>query len=277
MSYRRRILTALASQQYIYMELKAGTTSLSFRAMLNGETNWSTKTSGQDFDIISDDVNNPWCKWYIPRGRKLRRLQVTPTYTNSNLIGVRFSTSFDFSGVVSWANCFEAGQGTASIEYVDNIQFNPEATAFGYAFRYGSNTLKRITFKPGVVSTTANATTINRMFHICSKDIFGGDLSWLSVKQGCDTTYWNTTGNFLPGTTNYKVITAIGDLYGSISFQYHPITLDSAIVVLNALKPVTTSETLTFHSTTWSRIQASPEALALVAAKEADGWTIVSA
>lgn len=277
MSYRRRIISELSqNRQYILIESKTGVTGWQFRVRLDG-SDWQYITAGTDFKLY-DDGAKCFGKWYVPFGKKVTQMQFASSQTGANVIGLRFSDGFDFTHINSFASCFAAQYNTtAIIQYVDNIQFPPQCTSFSYMFRYLTNSLRRITLKKGVVNSTIGATTINRMFHLCNYNLFDGDLSWLSVKEGCDTANWNTGSTFLPGETNERIITAIGDIYGSISFQYHKLALSSAIVVLNAMKQPTSPQTLTFSTLTWSKIQNSPEASALVAQRESEGWTFAQA
>lgn len=265
-----------ANQQYILIESKPGVTGWQFRVRLDGST-WQYITAGTDFKLYDDGVHC-FGKWYVPFGKKVTRFQFASSITGGNVLGLRFSEGFDFTSIDSFDSCFASQDNTtAFLQYIDNIQFPPQCTSFRYAFRYLTNSLRRITLKKGVVNSTIGATTINRMFHLCNYNYFNGDLSWLSVQEGCDTAYWNTGSTFLPGETNERIITAIGDIYGSISFQYHQLALSSAIVVLNAMKQPTSSQTLTFSTLTWTKIQQSAEALALVAQRESEGWTFAQA
>ena len=278
--FRRHIMAKLAqqeaNQEYILIESKTGVTGWQFRVRLDG-SDWQYITAGTDFSLDDDGVKC-FGKWYVPVGKKVTQIQFSATVTGANVLGIQFSDGFDFTSIDRFDSGFAAVSAeTAFIQYVDNIQFPPQCTTFRYMFRYLTNSLRRITFKKGVVNSTIGATTIERMFHLCNYNFFDGDLSWLSVQEGCDTGNWNTGGAFLPGDTNAKIITAIGDIKGSISFRYHQLTLDSAIVVLNAMKQPTSPQTLTFHTTTWTRIQQSPEALALVAQRESEGWTFAQA
>lgn len=266
-------MMANANKQYILIESKSGVTGWQFRVKLAGSSAWQYITAGTDFKLY-DDGARCFGKWYVPFGKKVTQFQFSSNITGANVIGLRFSDGFDFSAITSYEYAFNAqDNATAFIQYIDNIQFPPQCTSFLTAFRYLTSSLHRITLKKGVVNSTIGATSINRMFHLCNYNLFNGDLSWLSVQEGCNTSYWNTGIAFLPGNTSKKIITAIGDIYGSISFEYYQLTIDSAIVILKAMKQPTSPQTLTFDGITWTRIQQSPEALALVAQRESEGWT----
>lgn len=252
-----------------------------FRIFLDGESSLRYIESGTDFSIIDDGINNPYAVWYVPQGRKLARLAMMSTDTNMNVIGVRFSDDFDFSAIKSWNSTFAADTASGNITYVDNIQFNPECLDFEMMFRQNTNTIQRITLKQNVTNTTANANTIVRMFHLCNVNLFNGDLSWLTVKEGCDTSFWNTGNAFLPRVNSERQIYAIGSISGTISFQYHiDLSLLSVLVILNALQTPTNPQTITFAAATWTKINGSSAdaqtARDLIAQKQLDGWTFVS-
>lgn len=72
-----------------------------------------------------------------------------------------------------------------------------------------------------------------------------------------------------------NIIAEGANILKTIEFQDSPLTLQSAINVLDALQPVTTAQTITFSAYTTSLINASNNALAKVYDTVQKGWTIV--
>lgn len=161
--------------------------------------------------------------------------------------------------------------------------------------------------------STDNECNINSMFMTCySLESYGDDYLDMSDVKGYFTEYnpFYTYGTYRPlwtrtikigfpsitsseatsdayysvGATALTDIPVCGNIYSTVSFEYSPLTLASAKVVLNALQDVTDSEThpdgetLTFSATTKARINADTEEAQevrdLIAQKRLLGWTI---
>ena len=127
-----------------------------------------------------------------------------------------------------------AFRGCESLRYIDLGTTDYALNGFGKSFYYNTN-LIRIKNLPG-------------------------------MPEGC-----NTTDTFT-GCTSLTTIDAAGPIAESIDFSPCPLNLASAKVILSALQTVT-SETISFSDTTWGYIAADDEAIDLLEAAYAKGWS----
>ena len=117
-----------------------------------------------------------------------------------------------------------------------------------------------------VGKNTSKPTSFNYMFNNCSAlttlNINGWDFNNAS---SFNNTFYNCT----------SLTTVIGLVYNipiSLTLQYSPLTVDSAMVFINGLKDGVSGQTLTLKSATYS--QLTPDQLAIGTSK---GWTIAKA
>lgn len=96
----------------------------------------------------------------------------------------------------------------------------------------------------------------------------------LTKIEGLPEMILNNT-NVLHLCENLTTINKSGKIYKGFKLESSPLTLESAIVILDALQPVSTTQTITFSAYTTSLINASNNALAKVYDAVQKGWTIV--
>lgn len=90
-----------------------------------------------------------------------------------------------------------------------------------------------------------------------------------TIKEGLDTS------DIFYECKSLSNIINCANIYSSLSFSYSPLTLQSAIKILDALQPVSTPQTITFSAYTTTLINESDVALGKVFDAIRKGWSIV--
>lgn len=161
----------------------------------------------------------------------------------------------DLSKVINMT-LFARNSTVGAIKGLDNLKDAPtsEETTYGSIFRETKN-LKEI-IAPNVIFNG---------YYI----FYNSDIETIKIKG----LYLQNISAF-QGASKLKNI-EIESIEVSSDFSSSPLTLQSAINVLDALQPVTTAQTITFSAYTTSLINASNNALAKVYDAVQKGWTIV--
>lgn len=225
---------------------------------------FTLKINGKYRKVTLDPTTGDWSiniKLYMP----LTRLN-SFVENETSVSAVNFPKSFDTSNVNTLEKMFSSCSSITSVGDLSNWNVG-NVTNMNRMFSSCSN----LTSLDVSNFDTSKVTEMGEMFRGCK------NLTTLKMCGIGDGFNRVSMDNYSPFDTCSKLanIPSCGDIHNTVAFNYSPLTLTSAKVVLNALStPYSGNQTLTFSTTTKGYINADSEALAIVAEKQAMGWTI---